>query len=209
MAFSRLNYETNAYNLQMKRSTEQGDYRLFPLHAEHECACYSSNGIVGAKSDVSLVKEHIELQNDKLLDIENKLSWRKHPLTNDNINVNPLNDNLLIHKKTCTNKLSPQDTRFTHPLDNYRCMDVIDYGFTPYLHVNPQCLIHEDRIGLMSRLHAKDNYISCAHRSWDSGNTLPQAKPEEQKKCLCIKDYEKNIPNMVPKFMLSPYACNY
>jgi hypothetical protein len=178
MAFSRTNYDSKVYDLQIKRSTIGHDYRLNPVYAENNNPCYVENGIVGSKSDVSLVRKQNDLANDIMVDAESELSWRSRPVTKSNYNVNPFNKFKVIHKNECTNSISltPTDTRFTHPIDDYRCMSTFDYGLNPYLHVNPQCHIQpiNEKIGLNSRLYAKDNYKIPKTKPWDNGESLPK-----------------------------------
>ena len=181
MAFSRQNYDSNVYNLQIKRSTDENDYRLFPSFAENINPCYVANGIVGSKTDVSLVREQTNLSNEMMVEAENELSWRSRPLTKDNHNVNPFKFKI-IDKKNCNDihspnhTLTPEDTRFTHPIDNYRSMSVYDYELTPYLFTNPQCHIQsiDHKIGLNSRLFAKDSYKIPKQKFWDNGESLPK-----------------------------------
>jgi endonuclease/exonuclease/phosphatase family metal-dependent hydrolase len=89
--------------------------------------------------------------------------------------INPLLDAKLHHKQSCSAQLTTEDTRFTHPLTNYRGMSVTELMLEPYLHVNPQCYIQEisDRQGLNSRLFSKDSYKSPPHRLWESGGKVP------------------------------------
>jgi len=176
MAFSRSNYDSNVYNLQIKRSTDENDYRLNPIYAENENPCYMEYGIVGSKAEVSLVREQTNLSNEMMVAAENELSWRSRPITKDNHNVNPFNKYNTIHKKDCKSNLSPEDTRFTHPIDNYRSMSVFDYEITPYLYTNPQCYIQsiDNKIGLNSRLFTKDTYVPPKQKFWDNGESLPQ-----------------------------------
>lgn len=211
MAFSRPNYDSKyVYNLQIKRSTDENDYRLNPLFAENINPCYIENGIVGSKADVSLVREQTNLSNELMVDAENELSWRSRHITKDNNNFNPFNKFKTIHKKNCNtkNSLTPEDTRFTHPLDNYRSMSLLEYELTPYLHSNPQCYIQsiDDKIGLNSRLFAKDSYKNPKQNYWDNGEALPKEMPDKQnKKCLCVNlDPTKPVPDNINKAMLTP-----
>jgi hypothetical protein len=175
MSFNRVLYDTSAYDLQMNRSIGPGDYRLFPYTGENCAQCFSEFGPVGSKSDVSLVKKPNELQFTEMADIESKLSWRNNKLGKNNNNVNPLLNVKLYHKQSCSAQLTTEDTRFTHPLTNYRGMSVTELMLEPYLHVNPQCYIQEisDRQGLNSRLYSKDLYKSPPHRLWESGGKVP------------------------------------
>ena len=59
MSFSRLIYDKEAYDLELKRSTIPGDYRLFSLFAENTNQCFSYDGPIGSKVDVSSVKKQL------------------------------------------------------------------------------------------------------------------------------------------------------
>jgi hypothetical protein len=187
MSFNRSIYDKEAYDLQLNRSTQPGDYRLFASFAERLDSCFSYNGPVNAKSDVSLVREQTNLNNEKMAQTESDLSWRNQRLSKSNKNYNPLNDKKLINKTNCNNKLVSEDTRFTHPIDNYRAMSLTEYFYEPYVHVNPQCHIHDPRLGLDSRLSAKDAYVLPKQHFWDNGSALPKEKPCKVPECETIK----------------------
>ena len=160
MSFSRLIYDKEAYDLELKRSTIPGDYRLFSLFAENTNQCFSYDGPIGSKVDVSSVKKPSSLNNSKMIQLESDLSWRNHKNSKFNNNNNDLNKYNLINKSECSLDLISEDTRFTHPIINYRGMSLTDYEMVPYLHVNPQFYIQSinDRHGLDSRNFTKDNY---------------------------------------------------
>ena len=176
MSFNRIKYDITSYDLQMGRSTAPGDYRLYSPFAENCNQCYSYSGPIGAKSDVSLVKKPMDLCFKDMADAESQLSWRNQKLGKTNSQTNPLANTKLEHKPVCSNKLTPEDTRFTHPLDNYRGMSLTDLMIEPYLHINPQCHVQEsdDRIGLNSRLYSKDTYKLTPQKFWDNGEALPK-----------------------------------
>ena len=185
MSFNRIKYDSSAYDLQMGRSTAPGDYRLYAPFAENCGQCFSYTGPVGAKSDVSLVKQPMDLCFKDMADTESQLSWRNQRLSKNNNQLNPLDESKLVHKPVCSNQLTPEDTRFTHPLDNYRGMSLTDLMLEPYLHVNPQCHIQEsgDRIGLNSRLQSKDSFKVGQTEFWDKGEALPKEIPTAKKTC--------------------------
>lgn len=161
MSFNRTSYDKCAYDLQIKRSTDQGDYRLFAPFAENCNQCFSAFGPVGAKCDVSTAKAPMDLKFGDMAAAESALSWRHRALTRCNEDSDPLDCSEVYHKPVCTNKLTSEDTRFTNPLDNYRGMSLTSYMLNPYLPVNPQCNILDsyDLIGLDSRNWSKDNYV--------------------------------------------------
>ena len=178
MAFNRTSYDKTAYELQMGRSIGPGDYRLSADFAENCDQCYSQNGPLGAKSDVSLVKKNNELHFGNMAQTESELSWRNQKLRKSNENFSPLDKYKTNNKATCSNKLVPEDTRFTFPIDNYRGMSLTDYMVSPYLPINPQCHVQENcsKTGLNSRMTAKDRYVKPSqgdktkYIEWDSFN---------------------------------------
>ena len=185
MSFNRIKYDNCAYDLQIGRSTAPGDYRLYAPYAENCSQCLSYDGPVGSKSDVSLGKKTSETCFKEMTQIESELSWRNQLLTECNDNKTPIGKHQVHHKPICSKKLAPEDTRFTHPLDNYRSMSTTSYQVQPYLHVNPQCHVQEsgDRIGLNSRLHSKDMYKMPLQESWDKGEALPKEIPTTTQMC--------------------------
>lgn len=187
MSFNRTKYDDCAYDLQMGRSTGPGDYRLFGSFAENCNQCLSYDGPIGSKSDVSIVKKPLDLCFKDMAQVESELSWRNQLLSKCNDNLNPINNGKheLVHKSSCTKKLTSEDTRFTHPIDNFRCMSLTSYQVEPYLHVNPQCHVQEssDRIGMNSRLYAKDIYRIPIQEFLDNGEVLPKEIPVKKEIC--------------------------
>jgi len=188
MSFNRAIYDQPAYDLKMGRSTGPGDYRLFGSFAENTTQGISLFGPVGAKSDVSLVKKELELEYGSMADVESSLSWRHRELTKYNNDSSPMGSLLVNHKPALTNKLTPEDTRFTNPLDNYRSMSLTSYMLTPYLHVNPQCHIldSDSLIGLNSRAWSKDNFKPVMPKPLDQCVDLPYQAVKNIKKDLIL-----------------------
>jgi hypothetical protein len=176
MSFNRTKYDECAYNLQMGRSRDPGNYRLAPEFAENCNQCFSATGPVGGKADVSTSKKIGELTFGSMAETESHLSWRNQSLNKCNILTQPFSKSQVNHKPVCSNKLTPEDTRFTFPIDNYRGMSLTSYMVSPYLPVNPQCHIQDscDTIGLNSRLAAKDTYKLPKAQMWDKGEALPK-----------------------------------
>lgn len=175
MSWNRIKYEQCAYDLQMNRSTQPGDYRLYSAYAENCNQCISGDGLIGSKSDVSLARENMDLSYTNLADVESQLSWRGRKLSDCNSALDKLPENKLVHKPACTNMLVSEDTRFTNPLDNYRGMSLTPYMLNPHLPINPQCVLQgiDEKVGLNSRLFVKDNYKSTPVNAWDKGDALP------------------------------------
>ena len=173
MAFSRNNYDSCAYDLKIKRSTDQGDYRLYSNFAENINPSYSYNGPIGSKSDVSIIKNLNETCFGNMAEIESDLSWRNNKL--DRCNDKKFNKFPVIDKPICASNLATQDTRFTNPIDNYRGMSLTNYMLTPYLFTNPQCYIQDTRdlVGSNTRLESKDCFDLKTNISNNPSNKNP------------------------------------
>jgi hypothetical protein len=176
MSSSRIKFDNNAFDLQINRSIGPGDYMLYRGYGENDNPCYSYDGPIGSKDDVSVGDMKMPRPGEYMTEIESELTWRSRPLTKSNLNSTPINKYKLYNKNVCPNILQIEDTRFTHPIDNYRGMSLTEYQYEPYLHVNPQCVIQEstDRIGLNSRLVIKDNYSIPNQEFWDNGDGFPK-----------------------------------
>lgn len=212
MSSNRTIYDSLAYDLEINRSKGPGDYRLFGSYAENINQCYSAFGPIGSKADVSLVKENDDFTFTELANIESQLSWRNHKLSKyNNNNPKPITTKV-NNKNECTNKLNTEDTRFTHPIDNYRSMSLLPYQYDPYLHVNPQCHVQEsnDRIGLNSRLYSKDMYILSEQIPWDKGDAFPKETKQKKSKCLYTKvNCDDPLPESIPIKNLKPMHICY
>lgn len=176
MSFNRTKYDDCAYNLQLNRSTNPGDYRLYAPYAENCNQCFSYDGPIGSKSDVSVAKKNMDLSFSDMADVESDLSWRgQGKLEKCNNNVTPFKKTV-NHKSICNSKLTSEDTRFTFPLNNYREMQLTPYMLEPYLPIDPQCNIQpfKELVGLNSRLSAKDSYIYPEQEYMDCGESLPK-----------------------------------
>jgi hypothetical protein len=181
MSFNRLTYDQCAYDLKMDRSTLPGDYRLYGSYAENCNQCYAMDGPGNSKSDVSLPRDANDLTYTNLADVENQLSWRRKKVDNCNEPPGKLDDNILRNKPVCSNKLIPQDTRFTNPLNDYRGMSLTSYMVNPYLPINLQCMVQntDDKYGMNSRLYVKDNCTYYDDKPIDQDSILPHPKQNQ------------------------------
>lgn len=181
MAFTRTKYDNEAYDLKMERSTGPCDYKLF-LGSNENCEkCISYDGPRNGKSDVSLADNGQLNQWGSMTEVESHLTNRVNKLTNTNIyGKNDYYKNIqVINKNNCNTTLESEDTRFSFPLEAYRCMDLTAYHYSPFLHVNGQCEIQDDRIGLQSRLRVKDTFIVTKPVPLDQTNILPPTLSNE------------------------------
>ena len=184
MSFNRSSYDKCAYSLQLSRSVGPGDYNLYAGYGESCSECNPLYGPINNKNAASSKKVG-ELGFGSLVDVESNLLNRVTPLNNcnQNLNKNICAETKVYNKPTCNRKIEALDTRFSHPLDNYRGMTTINYQFAPYLHVNPQSNIQCDdaRHGESTRINIKENYTAPKQVKWDSGDSLPKPK---NKDCL-------------------------
>ena len=161
MSFSRLNYDVNAYDLKLDRAVKPGDYRLFRGFGENCVKCHSYDGPRNAISDRPTPKvDNCDSDLCALTTVESLLQNRNQPLTESNERGNTIDFNSisLVSNNNCSDNLNFEDTRFTYPIEAFRCMDTTEFHYNPYLSVNPQCEVREDRIGSNSRLKVKDNW---------------------------------------------------
>jgi hypothetical protein len=175
MSFTRTKYDNEAYDLRMDRSIAPGDYRLFIGNNENCEKCLSFDGPRNAKSDVSISDDNQSNQWGSMAEVESHLTNRVNKLTETNIYGK--NDYYkkfnVTNKNNCNDNIVSEDTRFTFPLEAYRSMDLTAYHYTPFIHVNGQCEIQDDRIGLNSRLRIKDTFVVQRPSPMDQTNTLP------------------------------------
>jgi len=176
MSFNRLKYDDCATKLHNQRSTGVGQYRLFPGYVENCEQCYSSNGPIGSKADVSTAKNSCSLNWSDMTHIESELQSRNISASDCNKNKTNMHysKNTVNDKKVCNPMLNSEDTRFTNPLQSYRSMSLTSYHLQPWLFSNPQCHIQDDRIGLGSRIIAKDTYKMSPPEIFDKGEALPK-----------------------------------
>jgi hypothetical protein len=158
MSFCRIKYDNDAYDLRIGRATGPGDYRLFSGTNENCKTCFSYNGPRNTKSDVSIASHNSNNQWPAMTDVESLLTNRVNKLID--YNSYGKNDAYKLlqttDKNICSDVLVTEDTRFTNPIEAYRCMDLTSYHYSPFLYVNNQCEIQDDRIGSSSRLKVKD-----------------------------------------------------
>lgn len=175
MSFTRIKYDNDAYDLKINREIGPGDYRLFKGFNENCKKCSSYDGSRNSKSDVAIVGSDSDNQWGSMAEAESYLTNRVNKLTDSNVYGSNDGYKNLIPKSSdsCVNFLEFEDTRFTNPIEAYRCMDLTSYHYVPFLYVNSQCELQDDRIGLNSRLKVKDSFKVSIPIVKDQDNTLP------------------------------------
>lgn len=158
MSFNRNSYDNKAYLLKSNSNSNFSNYHLFGSYAENNKQCNNYCNLYVDNNSVSTTKEPYDLSYKNIIDTESKLSWRNNKLSKHN-ERKKINDIKMFEKKDCE-CVNYQDTRFTHPLENYREMNTLNYNYTPILHVNPLNKIQQinEKLGLNSRLFTKDTY---------------------------------------------------
>jgi hypothetical protein len=141
----------------------------------------------GKRPDTVLLLEHsgvytagksdCDTEWSAMTEVESHLTNRVNKLVDDNHlgkNDSYLNIKVNLVKPSCSDLLVSEDTRFTYPLEAFRSMDTTSYHYNPFLYVNPQCEIEEDRIGLNSRLRIKDTFVPKFANPIDQTTILPK-----------------------------------
>lgn len=162
--FTRKKYDPSCLNNNINQATKPLEFNLYNGFNYNCTPCMlSADTLGGSKSDVSVSTDLIEVENN--LSNRNIISSKCSTANNDKYQV--------INKKYCNHLLNFDDTRFSHPLQQYREMSMLDLHYTPYIHINPQCHIQDDRIGFDSR-SAKYNFVAPKPKLIDQKQFLPK-----------------------------------
>ena len=129
-------------------------------------------------------------------DIESKLRNIHIPLNS----VNKTNDD---YKNVATNDstncgvdtMMNENSRFHHPIQNYREMSTTHLAFTPYLHMNPQNVVAEvndfnapkERMGATSRMQTRV-YLN------------DYRKNRKESEYILSQEWEKEHAELLPKY---------
>ena len=150
---TRFRYDPCAYRDRTKQSTDPLLHMIDPIQVNSCNKCYPLYGPIGSFMNVSTPS------NANLVDVESMLSRRNtkasycaHGQVTD-IDVNALK---LNHLPPCTEFLDRQDTRLTHPITNYKELNLDNYHFQ-WLNKDPQCNIFWD-FAENTQLSTRDAY---------------------------------------------------
>jgi len=178
MAFSRGKYDERQYEQQLERSVGVGNYYFFYPRNESNDRCYSFTGPVGSKSDSGVPMNKGQIEFGKKAEIEGHLMNRVIPISDDNSRGKHDEyrqfEGEVNHMNNCSENRDTLDSRFSHPLSQYRGMETTSYKFNPHLHVNPQAQFHTWRLGTTTRLVAKDSVKKVVIKS---GSEKDNIKP--------------------------------
>ena len=177
MSFSRVFYDSNDFNVKKSSYDNYVNYRIFPDFAESVNKCIPTLGPTSDSSSQDSGNALIDLES--LVEAGSQLTRRSNPITRNDFGAKEV-PKLKLKIPFCQmDSLTGQDTRFSHPIDNYRCISATSYYMQPYLPVNPQDDITQLVIpGNSSRLRAKDDFKMRPHKSWEDTNVFPSSAPD-------------------------------
>ena len=157
---------------------------------ENNSACFANDGARHGESELARpLNEDGKLNISEKVNVESLLQNRHL----DNNSFKRTNKDYAEVKlntpSVCGNmkeNMNNADTRFTHPLINYRGMYTAPYNFTPYLHMNPQdVLIQNDdvmspnRFGTSTRIEAKSNNKKNKNKETDFSSIVSGLLPKK------------------------------
>jgi hypothetical protein len=201
MSFSRVFYDSNDYNVKKASYNNYVNYRIFPDFAESTAKCIPVLGPTSESSSHDSGRALIDLET--IVEVGSQLTRRSNPITRNDFgigNVSKLNYKIPFCK---LDSLTGEDTRFSHPIDDYRCISATNYYMQPYLPVNPQDTITQLVIpGNSSRIRAKEEFKMKPHQSWEDKNVFPTGGPDNifdvnSRVGFC----DKNTENQVRKLL--------
>jgi hypothetical protein len=192
MSFTRVFYDPDDFSDKQSASSNYINYRIFPEFAEVKSKCIPVFGPTSNSSSYDSMNKLPDLESIK--NVESKLTRRSVPLTRDDKGSQDIPSMNPIPYCNMAS-LTGEDTRFTHPIDDYRSISATEYYMQPYMPVNPQDTITQMVLsGNSSRIAAKDSFVMKSHVSWDDSNFYPKG-PEK------IKDLNSTVgfcnPNTV------------
>jgi hypothetical protein len=183
MSFTRSMYDNCSCKQLNKMSVASMNYRLYNGNNENCNSCLSTCGPYNANNESNSVKK-IDSQKSfgTLIDVESVLMNRVKPLSDCNevsCDTKCFKKLPKTHNKNiCGSFLDEEDTRFTHPIDNYRGMSIDRFQYLP---IDPQCNIYVNN-SIDTRLIAKDTYRTVIPDLLDDGVT---PTPKDYKPMNC------------------------
>ena len=176
--FTRRKYDDRELEMNDASSAEPSNYATNLVSREHPNFCYNIESRSG--NDVNQpLNSNGRLNFELKADVENKLQNRH--VTNNNVDRTNKDYTKveLSSLNTCSTSNSEfnSDTRFTHPITDFRGMYTANYNFTPYLHVNPQDVILKNkdflspnRLGVSSRYETKEDIYNDTQQNTKQSN---------------------------------------
>lgn len=173
--FSGLNYDKNAYQEYLARSTNPLLYRLDPNQAINCNKCFAPYGPRGGPENSVAIGNQIDV--DSILRGVNKINSK----SNNHQLPDSLNSYPLYAPPECDDRLEPEYTRFTYPAYDIKGLNTKDMRFE-YPINDPQCHIFEN-FQINTRLQAKDNHKAIWQQPMSQTNALPVEKMTPKPRC--------------------------
>ena len=191
MSFTRSMYDSCACNQSTQRSIAPMNYRLYEGPYENCNQCFSSCGPYNATNEASSVNRQCDKNGrGTQVEVESILTNRVKQSTDcTDVSCDQSCFNNLpktYNKPNCKGNIQSEESRFTHPIDNYRGMSIDRFQYLP---IDPQCNIYcNDSID--TRLLAKDTYKVIVPNIIDN-DPYPKPKKYDSRKyemnCTLLK----------------------
>ena len=173
--FTKQQYDPEAYNEQLSRSTDPMLYRLDPNHSVNCSPCFAPHGPRGGHDNAVALGNQIDV--DSILKGIHKVNSK----VNHHQIHNPLDEYTTYVPGECSNALESISSRYTHPSYDIKGLNVRDMRFGYPLH-DPQCQIFEN-FEVNTRLQAKDNHKAVWQIPLDQKDLLPVERLGRVKNC--------------------------
>jgi hypothetical protein len=196
LQFARVGYDAHDIKAEEVQNNKIANYMHERFAHEVQNTCYSPFGSGPAQSMLSrpMMEGYVDLANKA--DVESKLRNIHLPLNHPQRNQNK--DYLSISRmegSSCgVESMTNEDTRFTHPIQNYRELSTTQLVFTPYLHMNPQNVVAET-----NDFHTSKERIGRSTRTMSKQYTNNYMK--NRSKYNLNKDWAEKYNTLLPKYI--------
>lgn len=169
MSNTRTIFDKDVAELHDYSVRNRNDYVMNLISAENANMCYYQGGARNGPSELRRpMNQQGFLDFGAKADLETRLQNRHLPLGSfdrTNQDYKDIETQLPPQCQNVKEHLVLDESRLSHPLQNYREMRTDEYNFVPYLHMNPQDVMvtntnwhgNEDRNGISSRISLKSN----------------------------------------------------
>lgn len=173
--FTGLRYDNEAYNEEVKRSTNPAMYRLDPNYAVNCNKCFSPHGARNGNEAAVAIGQQIDVDSvlRGIATINTKSNRHQQPIPLSRYQTTPLNE--------CSPALESQYSRYTHPSFDIKGLNISDMRFGYPLH-DPQCQIFEN-FEVNTRLQAKDGHKAIWQTPLDQKDSFPTPRMGRAKNC--------------------------
>lgn len=173
--FTNMRYDNQAYNEEIRRSTDPLLYKLDSNYSVNCSPCFTAHGPIGGHNNSVAIGNQIDV--DSVLRGVGRINSK----SNQQQAPESLNQYTMYTPRECSPSLESHHSRFSHPAHDIRGLNVPDMRLGYPLH-DPQCQIFED-FGVNTRLQAKDNHRAVWQQPMDQKSVYPKARPGREKNC--------------------------